>query len=155
MKTILSLLLIFLGQNLFSQPTCDTLAIEKIINKQLKIADKWFDRPFVLSKSSTPYDTTRNYYQLDSIYNKYYCGKNVKWNDFNVSSKYGKVETDTSKREEYRLFISTPIFNETMDKCRFVINTHYSEWGGKAMLCFYEKKNKKWKLVKSTLLWVS
>jgi hypothetical protein len=155
MKTILSLLFIFLGLNLFPQSSCDTLAIEKIINRQMKIADKWFDRPFVLSKSSSPYDSTQIYYQLDSTYNKYCCGRNIEWNDFNLGSKYGKVESETSLYEEYSLFISTPIFNETMDKCRFVINTHFSEWGGQGRLCFYEKKNKKWKLAKSTLLWVS
>jgi len=124
----------------------------KIINYELKIFDREFSRPYILSKTSVPYDTTKSYYKPDSIYNTYCCGYQVNWNDFNLQSKYGKVEDDSIKVKEYSVFVSTPIFNEKMTKCRFITSSHYSEWGGSANIKYYEKKRNRWKLVKHTLI---
>jgi hypothetical protein len=34
-------------------------------------------------------------------------------------------------------------------------NTHFSEWGGSGRYFFYEKRGRKWKLVDSSLVWIS
>ena len=145
------LLFLFISSS-FSQITCDTSSIIKIINYELKIFDRSFSRPYILSETSVPYDTTKSYFKSDSIFNTYFCGHKLNWNDFNLKSKYGKVENDSIKDNEYSLFISTPIFNNKMTKCRFITNTHYNEWGGSAFIKYYEKKRNRWKLVKQTLI---
>jgi hypothetical protein len=154
MKTLIGII-IFIPLFCFSQSNCDTIGMEQIINIQLKYADKWFDRPFVLFNSSIPYNAERDEFKLDSVYTKYPCAKGLNWNQFDLNSKYCTIESDTTTNKEYSLFISTPVFNEDNTKCKFVINTHFSEWGGQGRLCFYEKRGKKWKFVRSTLIWVS
>lgn len=154
MKTVL-IILFLTPLFCFSQTNCDTSGIEQIINKQLQFADKWFDRPFVLSNSTIPYNNERAEFKTDSIYFNYPCTKEMNWSQFDLKSKFCSIESDTTTSKEYSLFISAPVFNEDKTKCRFVINTHFSEWGGQGRFCFYEKRGKKWKFVKSTLIWVS
>ena len=137
------------------QIVCDTVEVEKIVNAQLKFADKWFDRPFILTNSSVPYNPNKSIYQTDSVYTIYPCDKNLNWNQFKLHSKYGTVESDTTTNKEYSLFISAPIFDEKKTKCRFITNTSYSEWGGQVRMNHYAKRGRKWKLVRSSLISVS
>lgn len=154
MKTIIGIVF-FIPLFCFSQTKCDSVGIEQIINRQLKFADKWFDRSYVLSSSSTPHNIDRKEFKRDSIYINYPCTKDLNWNQFNLNSKYCSVESDTTTNKEYTLFISAPLFNEDYTECKFIINAHFSEWGGQGRLCFYEKRGKQWKFVRSTLIWVS
>lgn len=134
-----------------SQTKDDTVQIEKIVRLQMKIEDDYFDRPYVLSRSSTPYDTTKSYYQSDSVYNNYPLGKHLKWTQFDLYSKYGSVESDTTTYKEASLFISTPVFNANKTKCRIVVNTH-TEWSGDVSYYYYRKRLNRWKLVDRSLI---
>lgn len=138
--------------NSFSQVTCDTNAIITIINNELKRYDIYFSCPYILDKTSVPYDTSKSYFKTDSIYNTYFCGYQINWNEFKIKSKYVTVENDSNKNNECSVFISTPIFNTEMTKCRLITSTHYSEWGGSTFIKYYEKRKKKWKLIKRTLI---
>ena len=75
----------------------------------------------------------------------------MNWDKINIFSEFGSLKTDTTKDLEYTCFISIPIFNDEITKCRLYMSIHYSEWGGHGTLYFYEKINKKWKLVDSAI----
>ena len=139
---------------LFLQTKSDTLQITEIVNLQLKLTGSQFERDFVLSKSSMPYDTTRSYYKPSEEFNTVLCGKYLDWSGFGLHSKFGSVATDSSDFE-YSCFISTPVFNTGKTKCRLFVSTHYSEWGGNTRYYDYEKRGKRWKLAAVHTLSVS
>lgn len=155
--TRISLVIIILaiGSKGFSQTATDSLFISQIGQLQMKVADKCFKREFFLSNNSTPYDTTKDYFRIGTDYNQFLCGQFINWTDFKIRSKYGSIETDITKKNEYTCFISTPIFNSSKTKCRLLMNTHFSEWGGHTSYYYYKRKGKKWKLVKSSLISIS
>ena len=137
------------GQN------CDTLEIKQILKEQMRLFDKQFDRDFVLMSSSKPYNPKKSIYSSDSIYSKYPCDSVINWNEFKISSKYGVVQTDTVSYNEYSCFISTPIFNSKMTKCRVVTCISFSEWGGSSGYSFFKKRWGRWKLIRTTLISIS
>lgn len=150
MKNIIFGILLVLVNFTFSQSKNDTNDIKEILKIQLKIADKTLKQKFVLSKSSMPYDINRVYFKPDSIHNHFTLGKILNWSNFKPISKFVELESDSSENYGYSFFMSTPIFNKEMTKCRFVVNFHFGEWGGYTRLCYYEKRRRKWKLTKQT-----
>ncbi|MGB1040011.1 MAG: hypothetical protein ACPGVD_04000 [Flavobacteriales bacterium] len=149
-KNIVPGILLFSFNFAFSQIKSDTVVIKEILETQLKTVDRTFKSSFILGKTSMPYDTTKSIYKVDSIYYRVPFGKYLEWNQFKPISKFVELESDSSKKWGDRLFISTPVFNEDMTKCRFVVNFHFGEWGGYTRLCYYEKRRRKWKLTKQT-----
>ncbi|MFL5764970.1 MAG: hypothetical protein ACJ77K_13585 [Bacteroidia bacterium] len=129
----------------------DTVLVTSIVNLQLRIADQSFKRTYVLDNSSMPFDTTKSYYNTGGEFTTFVCGKYVSWNKFRLHSKFSSVETDTTTYKEYSCFISTPVFNAKKTKCRLTMSTHYSEWGGYTGCYYYQKRGRKWKLVKHTV----
>jgi len=153
----LKLILLFFPIVLTSsaQVNCDSIAIIKIVNAQLKVADKYFERSYVISSTSIPFDTAIAECKPDSIYALYTCGRFLNWDHFNLQSEYGRVETSSDSSAEYSLFIATPLFNNEMNLCRLYVSSHFSEFGGSGFYYYYEKKGQKWKFVKHKMIWVS
>ena len=154
MPKLLTIIFLILVSTSNAQINCDSIAIAEIVNRQLKIADNYFGRPFVLKKSSMPFDTASTRFKPDSTY-IYTCHRYLRWDDFNVQSKYGTVQSDTIGYLEYSLYISSPMFNKEINKCRLVVVTHFSEFCSSTRYFFYKKAGKKWKFVKQTLLSIS
>ncbi|UKN00269.1 hypothetical protein K6119_11040 [Paracrocinitomix mangrovi] len=152
MMRVVLILTSLISISAFSQYKCDKAAVETMVNEQLKVADKWFEHSYVLWQSSLPEDTSKLYFQIDSIYQHYYCGTEVFWTDYNLNSNFATLATDNKRNQPYSLFISTPIFNKTMDQCRFVISTNVNNWGGHKAIFFYKKLGNRWMVIKSKLL---
>lgn len=151
-KYLLTAFLLAWTLNSFSQ--CDTAAIEQIVNHQLKLADKSFKQHYVL-KASPAFNETHYHYKPDSIYHNYACNKDLSWSEFNLTSKFAIIEKDMIKTRGLGMIVSSPIFNQEMTKCKFVVIKMHGEWGGNGKIFYYKKKRKRWKLVSSKLLWVS
>ena len=120
---------------------------------QLKIADKWFDRPYVVIRTSMPIDLAKSYIKSDTTYIKLCFGSQINWSDFSIGSKYGKVETETDNRE-YSLDISNPVFNEDLTKCKVIVSSHFTEFACYGRLYDFVKRGKKWKVARSNLLFI-
>lgn len=135
--------------------TCDTLEIKQILKEQMRLFDKRFDRDFVLMSSSKPYNPKKSIYSFDSTYSNYPCDSVINWSEFNITSKYGVIQSDTTTDFEYSCFISTPVFNAKMTRCRVVTALSFSEWGGSSGYSFYKKRWGRWKLIRTRLISVS
>jgi hypothetical protein len=157
MKTplLIALLLLLISfQRITAQS--DSVTITRILNKQIASADKHFGKqPYVLNRSTVPFDTTRHEFLPNSEYTRFLCGKYMTWTNAQITSATCTVETDATQSKDYSCFISTPIFNSDKTACRVYMSCHYSEWGGGGYFYFYQKKHSKWKRVRTSLLWVS
>jgi len=152
---LITLYILIIDYSAYSQTSCDTSTISDIVNLQIKIADKAFKQKYVILKSSIQWDSLKDYYEKNSTYDLFLCGHIRNWNFFHINSKFGTVETDTTSVMEYSCFLGTPLFNENKTKCRIVMSIHTGEWGSSGWYYFYEKKGKKWKLVRQSLIWIS
>ncbi|MEN8121453.1 MAG: hypothetical protein ABFS35_13965 [Bacteroidota bacterium] len=156
MKQIVIILLFLNLVNVnYSQKKCDTVTVNKIVNLQLKIADKQFNRPYILLKTTKLFKKERKNFKTNSVYNRSLCKRYMTWDNLYINSKFGIVKTDTTKDLEYTCFISTPMFNKDKTKCRVMMSVRHGEWGGHGSLYFYEKKGGLWKFVRTGMIWIS
>jgi hypothetical protein len=156
MKSLLIIwFILIIDYNAYSQAICDTSIISDIINLQIKIADRASKYKFAIKISSTEWDI-REMDLPEGPYNLFLCDRNMNWNFLLKNLKFGTIKTDTTSSLDYTCIIGTPLFNENKTKCRIVMATFAGEWGSSGRYYFYEKKGKKWKLLRrSSLIWIS
>lgn len=144
LKCILLFCFFIMSTDSFCQTDTDAKFIQEIVKAELKVRDKKNKKAYPIFDESA---VTVTKSKRDSLFTEYLLGKDIKWQTFNIQSKYGFFTND--KTIDSCFHIHAPIFNKNLDQFIIRFEKRYLDGSSSFTTDYYVKKKEKWVYVKS------